>query len=547
MALTIQEVQAAQQGKTREELAQIAQQATLPAYTAPITSPTATPASSYTSPYTPSSTSSPINTSITARLPNETPEDLVNRIYAFASEQDFFSRTGEKDFSNVKTIQRGQKPTSTFYKYADDKTVYQQTPQTQTSVQTSDPARRKAALERIKSELNSGIQAPSPYNSSQEFQKLRQEQGVVKDEEELAAIRNEANLGKQELRQFSATAGQGVSEGGRIGAMSEAERNLNFRLEGLAIREQAVLSRLNSKNAYISTAIKLGQEDYNVAYQNYTDEFNKNLKVVDLYNQELDDQQKDALTGLTTITNLLSKTGGEITPELSTQLDSLALQAGLPTGLFSEASQALIQENEKVLSPMIVDTETGKNVYFFTQGKDGTPHLKQMLSLSGETPGTSIPNTTLKQSPKYTVGPTLPELEGKIKAGTQVKQPIQPRGLPAKTTAVKFKAPTKTIVDKYDLPKNVSSDDYENVRTGLRAIQKEYNITSLSDEERYKLWGEAANELENLGYNPDDFDALLWEVFHPEGLNGYYKYNKPAMYKAPKEQSNTITNPFLTR
>lgn len=431
----------AQQGKTRDELAVIAQQAT--------------PGSPYATPI--------------KRLPNESPEDLVNRLQGTMQEAESIG---------------------------------------QPAVQTSEAERYKqkqADLDRIRGELSGGV-TPPIYKGADELKRLREEQGIVKDEEELASIRNEALLGKEELRKYKTTAGQGVSEAGRIGAVSEAERNLNFRLEDLSIREQGVLSRLNTKNSYINAALEAGQEDYKTALANYQNEYNRNLKAVDLYNQELNEQQRDALTAFTTVTNLLSKNKTPITSEMSTQLDSLALQAGLPTGVFQQAAESLANANEKVLSPIIVDTDSGKNAYFFTQGQDGEPHLKQMVPLKGSS-------------------------KGNKKAPTS-----------------KFKPPVKTYVDKYDLPKSVSNDDFQSVRTSIREIQREFDIASLSDQERYRLWGETAAELEAQGYNPDDYDAILWEAFHPEGLNGYYKYNKPGMYKKPKASTSggvdTVNNPY---
>ncbi len=243
-----------------------------------------------------------------------------------------------------------------------------QSANTQSSVVvTSDSERariRQEALDRIKTDLSGGAEKPSVFKTADEFKRLRQEQGIVQDEEELASLRNEAALANQEMRQFKSTAGQGVSEGGRIGAISEAERNLNFRLEGLAIREQNVLSRVNSKNTYINAAIKAGQEDYSTALENYNTEFTRNLKAVELYNQELDDQQKDALTGLTTITNLLKDKNldfDSLDPAVKTQFETLSLQAGLPSGIMQSIFAA--KPNEEIASIQKNDDGTTTVLY----------------------------------------------------------------------------------------------------------------------------------------------------------------------------------------
>ncbi len=254
-------------------------------------------------------------------------------------------------------------------------------PPSSTVVGTSDSA-RQAEIQRIKDELEAGLDEPAPYKSLDEFTKLRKEQGVVKDEEELASVRNEAAQIQQSLREFSATAGEGTSEAGRIGAVSERERNAQFKLDSLNLRETAVTNRLNTKNSYINTALNLGKEDYNTALTKYTNEYNKNTKAIDLYNAKLNDQQKDALTGFTTLSNLLKDTDmSTLDPSVSSQLDTLALQAGLPKGIFQSVIAAT--PNEKILAPQVVDTATGKDIYFYTQGKDGTPTLKKVEHLTG--------------------------------------------------------------------------------------------------------------------------------------------------------------------
>lgn len=263
-----------------------------------------------------------------------------------------------------------------------------QSPEVPKITGTSDAERarlRQEEIEKIKSEMDPGNK-PAVYKTSDEFQRLRQEQGVVKDEEELAALQNEANLGNQELRKFRSTAGEAVPEAGRIGMVSEAERNLNFRLEGLALREQSVLSRLNSKNAYISTVVNMGERDYNQALNEYNNEYNKNLKAIDIYNTQMDDQQRDALSGFTTITNLLKDQGvdfNNLDPKLKTQVDSLALKAGLPTGLFEAFASAY--PDQKILAPITVKNASGgEDVYFFTQDpKTGQPSLIQTVGLQG--------------------------------------------------------------------------------------------------------------------------------------------------------------------
>lgn len=283
-------------------------------------------------------------------------------------------------------------------------------------VGTSDAA-RTAALEKIKGDMTSGLgNEPTPYKSLDEFNRLRTEKGVVQDESELNTVKNEQAKIQQSLREFKATAGEGTSEAGRIGAVSEAERNAQFRLDSLNIQETAVTNRLATKNAYISTVLNLGKEDYNTAYTRYTNEYNKNIKAIDLYNTQLNTSQKDALTGFTTITNLLKDHDvSKLDTTTMHTLDSLALQAGLPKGIFQAVIQAT--PNEKILSPVMVTNADGsKDAYFYTQAKDGTPSLKTVQHLNADG-SPSNPTNPKKPESKMTTKTATPAISSTLKTG----------------------------------------------------------------------------------------------------------------------------------
>lgn len=320
---------------------------------------------------------------------------------AFETPEQFFAAGGATDFSNVQTdasfnpagsitysqyqsggqtapITSPTAPTATAPTSPTGTQPAATAPSYTPPVVTSEALRvkRQAEIDRIKAELNAGLTAPPLYKSLEEFTKLRTEQGIVKDEEELAALRNEALTGREELRQFRATSAQGLTQAGFLGGVSEAERNLNFRLEGLAIREQAILARLNSKNTYISNMLKFGEQDYNTARAEYEFEFNKNLKAITLYNAELAQEKQDAMTAFTTIANLLKGKGLDLDPALQTQLDTLAMQAGLPSGIF----QAIMTDTteEKIDNMKII----GNNVYTWTTDANGEPHLKLVQTVA---------------------------------------------------------------------------------------------------------------------------------------------------------------------
>jgi hypothetical protein len=307
-------------------------------------------------------------------------EDLANNIQSQINE-------AQNKVSEAKSAGYGEKE-QIHYDAQGKTTIKEQKPVVQTSAQA------RADLE---SKLYEGKTTPTPYKSVDEFKKLREEQGITKDEEELASIRNEAALNKEEMRRFSATAGEGVSEGGRIGMVSEAERNLNFRQEGLAIREQAVIDRLNSKNAYIKTVIDLEGQDYKTALDDYNNTFDKNYKITTLLNSQANDAQKDAITGLTTLTNLLQDKNidlSNIDPAVKTQIDTLSLKAGLPVGLIE---QIITTSPQDKIQSVASRTDANGNTYFdvLKVAPDGGLYTEKIYRGTGE--GGGIGNTKNKQ------------------------------------------------------------------------------------------------------------------------------------------------------
>lgn len=240
-------------------------------------------------------------------------------------------------------------------------------------VGTSDVARAKMR-EQLKSELLPQGEMPSLPSLAEERIKLRKEQGIVNDEQDLADIRNEARMAEQELRQFRAQTGAGMTEFGRSGAVSEAERNAMFRLEGLALRERALVERVNSKNAFIDQVLKDQQMDFAAASEKWNQEFALNTKINDVLNAQMDDLQKDAMATVTTISNLMQESGTpyeQWPPEMKMQIETAALQAGLPKDTFKMAFGAQLG-GEKVLSHMVQENASGgKDVYVLLQGKDG--------------------------------------------------------------------------------------------------------------------------------------------------------------------------------
>lgn len=275
-----------------------------------------------------------------------------------------------------------------------------------TGVSTSDRARAQG-IQDVKNELTGGAKIPVAPGTADLRKKLREEEGVVDYEMDLADLREEAASLKQELRVFKATAGQRVTESARAGILSEAERNLSFRLESLAIQESALVARVNSKNAYIDQVIQDQRADYQLATDAWNREYALNSKAVDIYNQQIDDIQKQALTTITTLNNLYKDAGvswGDMSDDVKTSFETAALKLGLPKDTFAQVYQNT-SSVDKTLSTKIHDDGTATVV---TQDANG--ELKIMkLGRGAPTTPTGTPPSRTPTPPSRTPTP-VPQL-----------------------------------------------------------------------------------------------------------------------------------------
>lgn len=268
---------------------------------------------------------------------------------------------------------------------------------------TSDAERariREEEIEKKKEELKAGTETPGVYKTADEYKRLREEQGIVDDEAEWNALQNEANIIKQELRVFSSTAGEGVSEAGRVGAVSEAERNAMFRMEGLALRETAVVNRINSKNAYVSNMLELGQQDYQNALADYERKYNENYQAIQLYNEDLDEIKTSAMAGLNTMITLMGEKNidfDSLNPALQSQIKTLELQSGLPAGTMS-AFMSAYPNDEIIGSQNVTNADGSTSTFFFAKDAEtGEPKIIKTFNLGGAGSGDYLA-TQIKQA-----------------------------------------------------------------------------------------------------------------------------------------------------
>ena len=243
---------------------------------------------------------------------------------------------------------------------------------------------RLAEFEKLKETMSGGLDRPGVPKSADEYARLRAEQGIADDEGELNALRNEQMQGKQELRQYTAQL-SAMPEQGRLGAVSEAERNLNFRLEGLAIRELALVNRVNSKNAFIENMMGFTQQDFVNAQNQYNQEFSRNLQSYNLFSSEQDQIKKDSQAFVTTAFNMMQENGltwDTMSPAARLGLEQQGLASGWPIGTLAALSQ--VKPGAKLMYTSTGTDATGNDIVsFIYQDANGQPGIIKTVKTGG--------------------------------------------------------------------------------------------------------------------------------------------------------------------
>ncbi len=90
--------------------------------------------------------------------------------------------------------------------------------------------------------------------------------------------------------------------------------------------------------------------------------------------------------------------------------------------------------------------------------------------------------------------------------------------------AMKMGITPKTASETKGPPGPPKPKVYPMTNTGVRNLLYD-NKRANPDMNWFDLWGEIADEIVANGGNPKNFDAIFWEVLHPEGSAGFKKYN----------------------
>jgi len=240
--------------------------------------------------------------------------------------------------------------------------------------------------EQISAQVMPDVERPDPFSRVEEFERLREEQGVAGLETSLTGLKEqkEALIAEDRARRFDAE-GKPVALGVIGGRVSEIERQTNERIDAINRQINTATDQLNTSYGIIETYINLGGLDYTDAVNSYNTEFDQNLQIYKIVEEEMDEQQATARANLQTYQNAIIKGNldyGSLSSDQKVFVSKLEVQSGLPIGFTSQLQAD--NAGGKVLSTTTRESAGQKFVDVVLQMPDGSMKVQtQSLGAAG--------------------------------------------------------------------------------------------------------------------------------------------------------------------
>jgi len=238
-----------------------------------------------------------------------------------------------------------------------------------------------------------GIAKPEPLNRVALYDQMRKQYGVTGLESTVTDLKAQIENQYAQRRQRSQAAeGQPVAMGVIAGRVGEIERQENERIDALTRQLNTYNDQLNTAYNTISTYMNYTGLDYQDAVNQYNAEYNKNLQIYNLVDEEMDQQTAQARANLQVYMNAIEKGNisyGSLPASQKSLITKLEVQSGLPAGF--TASLKATDAGGKVLSTTTRESGGQKFVDVVMQMPDGSMKVKSQSlgAVSGGT-GTKI-------------------------------------------------------------------------------------------------------------------------------------------------------------
>lgn len=245
------------------------------------------------------------------------------------------------------------------------------------------PDLRDSIIQQIEPE---GMERPEPLDRVETFEEMREEYGVADLEENLTSLKaqKEEIIATARQRQQAAE-GEPVALGVIGGRVSEIERQTAERIDDINRQINTITDELQMSYGVIETYMNFMGQDYRDAVDAYNTEFNRNLQIYKLVDEEMDEAQANARSNLQLYINAITEGNidyDQLTNEQKTQLTKMEISSGLPMGFVSNLKAD--NADGKVLSTTTRTSGGAKYVDVVMQMPDGSMKVQsQYLGASG--------------------------------------------------------------------------------------------------------------------------------------------------------------------
>ena len=242
-----------------------------------------------------------------------------------------------------------------------------------------DSATSPALREQIAAQLEpQGIAKPEPLNRVNLYNQMREQYGVTGLETAVTDLKAQVEEQVAIKRQRSqAQEAKPVALGVIAGRVGEIERQENERIDALNRQLNTYNDQLNTAYNMVSTFMNYAGLDYQDAVTAYNNEYNKNLQIYKLVDEEMDEQTAQARANLQTFQNAIEKgniTYSQLPSATKSMITKLEVQSGLPAGFTSALRSS--DANGKVLSTTTREIGGQKFIDVVMQMPDGSMKVK---------------------------------------------------------------------------------------------------------------------------------------------------------------------------
>ena len=210
---------------------------------------------------------------------------------------------------------------------------------------------------------------------------MREDYGVVELEASLNDLNTqlEDTYAQRRLRTQDAE-GKPVAMGVIAGRVGEIERQENERIDAIGRQINVITRQLNTAYSAISMYMEFERMEYDDAVNKYKMEFDRNLQIYNLIDDEMDEITAAAKSNLQLYQNAIISGNisyGSLSSSQKSFIAGLEVQAGMPVGF-----TASLNPDEKVLYSGTREEGGTKYLDIITQGANGQP-ITNTIALGG--------------------------------------------------------------------------------------------------------------------------------------------------------------------